>query len=70
MLGMESKSKGHFRPNLLITNPKRRFPNKAPIPKRLAIHDALSSVILPDGSGDSSDVKSKIFGDGQPNVIP
>lgn len=51
-------------------HPKVRHPIKPPIDQSPAIHEVSSSVILPDGNGDSSEVRIIILGLVQPPPIP
>lgn len=61
---------GIFLPNLLVTNPKKMFPIMPPTQMSDATQDASFIVILPDGSGVSSDINRSIDGELQPHVKP
>lgn len=61
---------GHFLPKRLVINPKMIFPKIPPKNPRDTTHDASSIVILPDGSGVSSDINKIILGLAHPPVLP
>lgn len=61
---------GNFRPNFDVIYPKMMLPINPPTHSKLAIHEASSIVIGPDGNGDSSDVRIRILGDDHPDVTP
>lgn len=61
---------GHFLPNLLATIPNIEHDNKNPKDFNAVVHVAWSVVILPVGSGESSEVSNTMLGDDQPTKIP
>lgn len=68
--GIVVKIKGNLRPKAFVINPKKILPMKPPKLKSDATQEASSMVILPDGSGVSSDVSRIILGEGHPTVTP
>lgn len=67
---MTIKIKGHFRPKLLVMTPIIMLAIKPPTTVSDAIHPASSIDILPDGNGDSSEVRIMIHKVPKPAPIP
>lgn len=61
IIGTVRNSSGHFRPYLFVTNPKNIFPNRPPAESKLAIHEASSRLIWPEGKGESLEISRNTY---------